>query len=98
MKNDLKIYADKVIRSHNSFIPLFDYFYHNPKPDEASRVLMRAYHYKAQLFGWYSQSTYTVINSLHSIVGIKSPSGFPSIRLRSTSTGEAVRLSFSVSK
>jgi hypothetical protein len=38
---------------------------------------MRAYHYKAQLFGWYPQSTDTVINSLHSIVGIKSSSGFP---------------------
>ena len=69
MKNDLNIYADKVIRSYNSFIPLFDFLYHNPKPNEAVRTLMRAYHYKAQLFGWYSQSTDTVINSLHSIVG-----------------------------
>jgi hypothetical protein len=24
MQNDLKVYADKVIRSYNSFIPLFD--------------------------------------------------------------------------
>ncbi|MGP0089891.1 MAG: DUF262 domain-containing protein [Xanthobacteraceae bacterium] len=77
MKNDLKVYADKVIRSYNSFIPLFDFFYLNPKPNEASRALMRAYHYKAQLFGWYSQSTDTVINALHSIVGRPSPSGFP---------------------
>lgn len=76
MKNDLKIYADKVIRSYNSFIPLFDFFYHNPKPNEASRVLMRAYHYKAQLFGWYSQGTDSVVNSLHSIVG-KPASVFP---------------------
>jgi hypothetical protein len=77
MKNDLKIYADKVIRSYNSFIPIFDFLYHNPKPNEASRALMRAYHYKAQLFGWYSQSTDTVINALHSIVGKPSKSGFP---------------------
>jgi hypothetical protein len=76
MKNDLKIYADKVIRSYNSFIPLFDFFYHNPKPNEASRVLMRAYHYKAQLFGWYSQGTDSVVNALHSIVG-KPASVFP---------------------
>jgi len=77
MKNDLKIYADKVIRSYNSFIPLFDFLYHNPKPNEPSRALMRAYHYKSQLFGWYSQSTDTVINALHSIVGKPSVSGFP---------------------
>jgi hypothetical protein len=77
MKNDLKVYADKVIRSYNSFIPLFDFLYHNPKPNEASRALMRAYHYKAQLFGWYSQSTDTVINALHSIVGKSSAAGFP---------------------
>ena len=77
MKNDLKVYADKVIRSYNSFIPLFDFLYHNPKPNEASRAKMRAYHYKAQLFGWYSQSTDTVINALHSIVGKPSATGFP---------------------
>jgi hypothetical protein len=77
MKNDLKVYADKVIRSYNSFIPLFDFLYHNSKPNEASRVKMRAYHYKAQLFGWYSQSTDTVINALHSIVGKTSAAGFP---------------------
>lgn len=51
MKNDLKIYADKVIRSYNSFIPIFDFLYHNPKPTESSKALMSAYHYKAQLFG-----------------------------------------------
>jgi hypothetical protein len=77
MQHDLKVYADKVIRSYNSFIPLFDYLYHNPKPSEPSRALMRGYHYKAQLFGWYSQSTDTVINALHSIVGKPWPPGFP---------------------
>lgn len=77
MQHDLKVYADKVIRSYNSLIPLFDYLYHNPKPTEPSRALMRAYHYKAQLFGWYSQSTDTVINALHAVVGKPCPSGFP---------------------
>jgi hypothetical protein len=77
MQNDLKVYADKVIRSYNSFIPLFDYLYHNATPTEAGRVLMKAYYYKAQLFGWYSQSTDTVINALHSIVGESQPDGFP---------------------
>jgi hypothetical protein len=77
MQHDLKVYANKVIRTYNSFIPLLDYLYHNPKPTETSRALMRAYHYKAQLFGWYSQSTDTVINALHSIVGKVCPMGFP---------------------
>ncbi len=77
LKNDLKIYADKVIRSYNSFIPLFDFLYHNPKPNETTRTLLKAYHYKAQLFGWYSQGTDTVVNALHTIVGKSSTAGFP---------------------
>jgi hypothetical protein len=56
---------------------LFDYLYHNPKPTEASRVLMRAYHYKAQLFGWYSRATDTIVNAVHSLVGKQCPAGFP---------------------
>jgi hypothetical protein len=77
MQQDLKVYADKVIRTYNSFIPLFDYLYHNPKPTEASRALMRAYHYKAQLFGWYSQATDSIVNALHSFVGKQCSKGFP---------------------
>lgn len=77
LKTDLKVYAEKVVRSHNSFIPLFDYLYFNPKPNERSRALMRGYYYKAQLFGWYSQGTDQVINSLHSVVGQVCPTGFP---------------------
>jgi len=77
IENELQLYAGKVIRTYNSFIPLFDYLYHNPKPDESSRRLMRAYHYKSQLLGWYSQSTDTLINSLHAIVGKASSKGFP---------------------
>ena len=77
LKTDLKIYADKVVRSYNSFIPLLDFLYFNPKPNEASRALMRGYHYKAQLFGWYAQATDTVVNTLHGIVGKNCPVGFP---------------------
>ena len=82
MQNDLKIYADKVIRCYNSFIALFDYLYHNPKPTETSKALMRAYHYKAQLFGWYSQSTDSVVNTLHSIVSKPCPNGFPLLAIK----------------
>ncbi|MGE3956483.1 MAG: DUF262 domain-containing protein [Vicinamibacterales bacterium] len=77
LKNDLKVYADKVIRTYNSFIPLIDYLFANPQPNEASRAMMRAYHYKAQLFGWYSSGTDSLINSLHGIVGKLCTDGFP---------------------
>lgn len=77
LKNDLKVYADKVIRSYNSFIPIFDYLYHNPKPNERSKALMRAYYYKAQMFGWYGSSTDAVVNALHSLVGKICTDGFP---------------------
>lgn len=77
LKTDLKVYAEKVVRSHNSFIPLFDYLYFNPKPNERSRALMRGYYYKAQLFGWYAHGTDKVINGLHSVVGQSCPDGFP---------------------
>jgi hypothetical protein len=77
LKSDLKVYAEKVVRSHNSFIPLFDYLYFNPKPNERSRALMRGYYYKAQLFGWYSQGTDKIINGLHPVVGQPFPTGFP---------------------
>lgn len=77
LKTELKVFSDKVIRSYNSFIPLFDYLYFNPKPDERSRTLMKGYYYKSQLFGWYSQGTDSLINTLHSVIGKKSASGFP---------------------
>jgi hypothetical protein len=75
--NDLKLYADKVVRSYGSFVPLFDYLYHNPKPDEGNRVLMRAYYYKAQLFNWYGAQTDNVINAMHTRVGKPLTTGFP---------------------
>lgn len=77
LKSDLKVYADKVVRSYTSFIPIFDYFYFNSKPDERSKALIRGYYYKAQLFGWFSQSTDSTINTLHGIVGKPSSAGFP---------------------
>lgn len=77
LKSDLKAYGNKVVRSYNSFIPLYDYLYFNPKPNERSKALMRGYYYKAQLFGWYSQSTDSVINALHGLIGKECPDGFP---------------------
>src|SRR5262249_53225872 len=68
IEQDLRLFSDKLVASYNAFVPLFDYLFHNPKPDEGSRVRMRAAYYKSQLFGWYSGSTDTVLNALHGIV------------------------------
>jgi len=74
--HDLQLYSEKVIRTYSSFVPLFDYLYHNRKPDERNRVLMRAYYYKSQLFNWYRARTDTLINVMHGIVG-KQVAAFP---------------------
>ena len=74
--HELKLYADKVVRSYSSFVPLFDYLYKNPKPDETNRMLMRGYYYKSQLFNWYGSQTDNIINAMHTRVGKVLPS-FP---------------------
>jgi hypothetical protein len=77
MVNDLKLYGDKVIRSYNSFVPLFDYLYYNPRPDAISVQKMRGYFFKSQLFNWYRAQTDAIINALHKYVGQKVDDGFP---------------------
>lgn len=74
---ELKLFSDKVVRSYNAFVPLFDFLYHNPRPNEGSRARMRAYYYKAQLFNWFGASGDTTINAVHQMVGQRCPSGFP---------------------
>lgn len=74
---ELRIDTPAVIRSYSSFVPLFDYLFHNPKPDERNRQLMRAYHYTAQLFNWYRARTDNILNAMHRIVGQQLKDGFP---------------------
>ena len=77
IKNDLKLYSNKVVRSYGSFVPLFDFLYHNKAPDERSRGRMRAYYYKAQLFNWFRSGTDSLLATLHGIVGKPLRDGFP---------------------
>jgi hypothetical protein len=77
IEHDLRIFSDRVIRSYNAFVPLFDYLYHNPKPREGSRANMRAYYYKAQLFNWFGASGDTTINALHQIIAASRSADFP---------------------
>lgn len=75
--NDLHLFGDKVVRSYNSFVPLFDYLFHNPKTKPKDIQLMIGYYYKSQLFNWYGRQTDGVINAMHGIVGKPCSSGFP---------------------
>jgi hypothetical protein len=75
--NDLKLYGDKIIRSYNSLVPLFDYLYHNHGPDSLTIQRMRGYFFKSQLFNWYRAQTDVVINGLHKFTGHQCDNGFP---------------------
>lgn len=77
IKKDLRLYSNKVVRSYGSFVPLFDFLYHNPAPDERSIRRMKAYYYKAQIFNWFRSGTDALLNALHGIVGQPQPDGFP---------------------
>jgi hypothetical protein len=75
--NDLKLYSHRLIRSYNSFVVIFDYLYHNPKPDPVNRSRLKAYFYKSQLFNWFSSGTDNKLDALHKVVGKTQASGFP---------------------
>lgn len=68
IQNDLKLYSDKVIRSYNAFIPIFEYLYYYPSPEPINRSYLISYHYKAQLFNWFSARTDQLLNSIHTII------------------------------
>jgi len=80
--NSLQLYSDKVVRSYNSFVPLFDYLYHNPNPSPQDIRLMVGYYYKSQLFNWYGRQTDGIINVLHGYVGHPLFDGFPLAEVR----------------
>ncbi len=69
MVNMLRVASSKSIKTYSSFIPLFDYMYHNPTPTPESYAKMKAYHYRAQMLGWYSRGTDGTVTELHAICG-----------------------------
>ena len=75
VNNDLQLFSDKVIRSYNSLIPIYDYLYRVPNPSEINRQKMKAYFYAAQLYNWYSSATDGKIDACHNL--IKDKSDFP---------------------
>jgi hypothetical protein len=96
IRHDLALYSDKVIRSYSCFVPLFDFLFHNPAPDEHNRQLMRAYYYKSQLFNWYSSQTDGLINVLHGLVG-KKTAGFPLKEIKEYFTSRGYDVEFAPS-
>lgn len=82
MVQHLRLSADRLIRSYNALIPLFDFLFHNPKPPEGSRVAMGAYYHKAQLFGWFSSQTDATLNVLHGILGRTLGGLFPTVEIK----------------
>jgi hypothetical protein len=91
---DLRLYGDKVIRSYNSFIPVFDFLFHNPPPDEPNKRLLEAYYYKSQLFNWYGAQTDAIVDVLHQRLGKSLQTGFPKTEIWGyfTSRGKEVDL------
>jgi hypothetical protein len=77
IKNELRLVSDAVVRSYGSFVPLVDFLFHNPQPNEVNRRLMAAYYYKAQLFNWYRARTDNLIDAMHRIVGKDLKGRFP---------------------
>jgi Protein of unknown function DUF262 len=77
MVHTLRLSSDRLIRSYNALIVLFDFLYHNPKPGEIDRASMAAFFHKAQLFGWFSSQTDTTLRVLHGLVGTIQSRGFP---------------------
>jgi uncharacterized protein with ParB-like and HNH nuclease domain len=63
--NDLKIDNTKIIRSYNSLVPIFEYFYHNVSPSQPNILRLKAFYYKAQIFNWFSAQTDGVLDYLH---------------------------------
>lgn len=96
MVQHLRLSADRLIRSYNALVPLFDFLFHNPKPTEGARVAMGAYYHKAQLFGWFSSQTDATLNVLHGIVGKPLDGEFPISAIKTyfkTSRGAQTELS-----
>jgi hypothetical protein len=63
--NDLRINNEKLIRTYNALVPIFEYFYFNPTPTPANKSRLKSFYYKAQLFNWFSAQTDGILDYLH---------------------------------
>lgn len=75
--NDLKVYSDKVVRSYNAFIPIFEFFFNNHSPTPQDKELLKSYYYRSQLFNWYSSGTDRLLDAVHNIITKSKNASFP---------------------
>lgn len=61
----LKLDSEKVIRSYNSLVPIFEYLYFNPTPTQANKARLKSFYYRAQLFNWFGSQTDGILDFLH---------------------------------
>lgn len=76
IQQDIRVASDRLIRSYVAFIPLFDFLFWHPAPNEVQRQRMVGYFHKAQLFNWFSASTDQLLAGLHSKLVVAND-GFP---------------------
>jgi hypothetical protein len=74
---DLKVYSDKVVRSYNAFIPIFEHFVSTPSPSPEDKELLKSYHYRSQMFNWYSSGTDKLLDAVHNILTRAGSGPFP---------------------
>ncbi len=87
--NELKVYSDKVIRSYNAFIPIYEYLFLNPKPPPEERERLESYYYRSQLFNWYTARTDQLLEAIHSILATNaSTKTFPLNEIRKYFAGQ----------
>jgi uncharacterized protein with ParB-like and HNH nuclease domain len=75
--NDLGIYSEKVIRSYNAIIPIFEYLFYHRSPKPENRELMKSYYYCSQFFNWYSARTDQILAACHRIIKNAASDAFP---------------------
>lgn len=75
--NDLKLFSEKVIRSYNSFVPIFDFFFITTSPTPQDIQDLKSYYYRSQLFNWYSSGTDQLINIVHGFISASPDLHFP---------------------
>jgi hypothetical protein len=76
IRHDIRVASDRLIRSYVAFIPIVDYLYHHPGPNQVQRQRITGYFHKAQLFNWFSASTDQLLAGLHTKI-VASSSEFP---------------------
>ncbi len=86
--NELNVYSDKVIRSYNAFVPIYEYLFLNPKPSPEERKRIQSYYYGSQLFNWFTARTDQLLEAIHGILTTSATNAFPLSDVRKYFAGQ----------